>query len=120
MRLEWTLGDPLIDLGTRTGHEYALLIRVEDSFSTVGNLALQAAGFTSCMAIGLCIAPQSGLQYAFASLVDLRDGRIVWFNRTASEFGDVRTAEGARLVVWRLLTYAEPVEDAQGGARTDD
>lgn len=119
-RLDWPLGNSLVDLGKRTGHDYALMIRVEDSFSTAGNWAMQAVGLTSCLAISLCVMPQSGLQYAFASLVDLRTGKIVWFNRLVSELGDVRTPEGARLAVWGLLTYAETAEGVESNDHTHD
>ena len=37
-----------------------------------------------------------GSQTGYASLVDLRTGRVVWFNNLARGFGDLREPEPAR------------------------
>jgi hypothetical protein len=51
-----------------------------------------------------------GGQFAYASLVDLKTGEVVWFNvlQTQSQmpgvtFGDIRSPEGAAQMVDRLL-----------------
>jgi uncharacterized 2Fe-2S/4Fe-4S cluster protein (DUF4445 family) len=45
-----------------------------------------------------------GSQQIFASLVDLRTGQVVWFNvATAGPQADIRTPEGANLLVKDLL-----------------
>ena len=46
---------------------------------------------------------QGGEQHGFASLVDLRSGDIVWFNRLLSVVGDLRTEEPAAKTVSQLL-----------------
>jgi hypothetical protein len=46
---------------------------------------------------------QGGQQVAFASLVDLKTGQVVWFNTLASSVGDIRTQEGADKMVKTLL-----------------
>jgi hypothetical protein len=44
-----------------------------------------------------------GVQVGFASLVDLRSGDILSFNRLIDPAGDLRTAEAARNAVKKLL-----------------
>jgi hypothetical protein len=44
-----------------------------------------------------------GQQVAFASLVDLKTGSVVWFNVLTSGVGDIRTPEGANQMVGKLL-----------------
>jgi len=44
-----------------------------------------------------------GAQTGYASLVDLRTGRVVWFNNLARGFGDLREPEPARETVEALL-----------------
>ena len=46
---------------------------------------------------------EGGTQLGFASLVDLRTGDIVWFNRLVSKYGDLRSPERARAAVQNLL-----------------
>ena len=67
-------------------------------------------------AVGFC-APNigGGGQFAYASLVDLRTGEVVWFNvlQTGSQiagikFGDIRSPEGAAQMVERLLGRMKP------------
>ena len=99
---DWTLGESAVQLGVATGYDYALFLQAEDSFSSGGRVALQMAGLLTC-AVGVCVAPQGGSQSAFASLVDLRTGKVVWFNALASSVGDIRTPEGAEKMVRALL-----------------
>jgi hypothetical protein len=49
------------------------------------------------------VAIASGGEVGFASLVDLRTGDIVWFNKVASGVGELREKENARLTVDSLL-----------------
>lgn len=101
--LDWTLGEDAISFGRATGMDYALFLHAEDSFASTGRVALQVLGIAGCF-IGFC-APGvgGGRQQAYASLVDLRTGDVVWFNILQSQIGDIRTAEGAAEMVDRLL-----------------
>ena len=48
-----------------------------------------------------------GHQYAFASLVDLKTGRIVWFNvANAGPDADMRDPQGSKILVGALLKDA--------------
>lgn len=101
--LDWTLGEDAVALGRATGMDYALFLHAEDSYASSGRIALQVLGIAGCL-IGFC-APQigGGSQRAYASLVDLRTGDVVWFNFVQAQTGDIRTPEGAAQLVDRLL-----------------
>jgi hypothetical protein len=108
-RFDWTLGELAIGYGKTSGYDYALFVFARDSFSSGGRQALQAVGFLGCV-VGFCMLPAGGYQAAFASLVDLKTGNVVWFNHLSSSVGDIRTPEGASTMVSRLLTsmHEEP------------
>ena len=113
--LDWTLGEDAVRLGQRTGMDYALFLYAEDSFASTGRVALQVLGVAGCV-VGFC-APNigGGGQYAYASLVDLHSGDVVWFNvlQTGTQIaginmGDIRKPEGAAQMVDRLLDRMKP------------
>lgn len=113
--LDWTLGEDAVALGRRTGYDYALFLHAEDSFASTGRIALQVLGVAGCF-VGFC-APNigGGGQFAYASLVDLRTGEVVWFNVMQAgtqvagiKMGDIRTEEGAAQLVDRLLERMKP------------
>ena len=106
--LDWTLGQQAVALGQRTGMDYALFLHAEDSFASTGRVALQVLGIAGCF-VGFC-APNmgGGSQFAYASLVNLRTGEVVWFNVLQSRIGDIRTPEGAAVMVERLLGRMKP------------
>jgi hypothetical protein len=121
--LDWTLGQDAVTIGQKTGYQYALFLHAEDNIVSGGRVALQVLGIAGCF-VGFC-APNvgGGGQFAYASLVDLRTGEVVWFNvlQTGSQiagikFGDMRTPDGAAQMVERLLGRMKPgraVRDAQ-------
>lgn len=107
--IDWTLGEDAVALGRATGMEYALFLHAEDNIASTGRTAIQVLGIAGCF-IGFCAPQGGGGQAAYASLVDLRTGEVVWFNllRTSSQlpgvtFGDIRTREGADQMIERLL-----------------
>ena len=106
--LDYTLGEDAVALGRRTGYDYALFLHAEDSFASTGRVALQVLGIAGCF-VGFC-SPNIGLgqQMAYASLVDLRTGEVVWFNLLQSQLGDIRTDKGAAEMVERLLGRMKP------------
>lgn len=125
--LDWTLGQDAVRLGQRTDMDYALFLYAEDSFASTGRVALQVLGIAGCV-VGFC-APTigGGGQFAYASLVDLRTGEVVWFNvvQTGTQvagisIGDIRTPEGSAQLVDRLLNRMKPgraVRQRQKAAR---
>jgi len=113
--LDWTLGDDAVNLGRKSGYDYALFIHAEDQVASTGRIALGVLGLAGCV-VGFC-APNIGgaEQLDYASLVDLKTGEVVWFNvvDAASQvpgikFGDLRTPEGAAQMIERLLGRMKP------------
>ena len=113
--LDYTLGEEAVALGRKTGYDYALFMYAEDSIVSGGRVALQVLGIAGCI-VGFC-APNigGGGQFAYASLVDLKTGDVVWFNvvQTGSQIagikmGDLRTPQGSAQLVERLLGRMKP------------
>lgn len=104
---DWTLGELAVSYGRDTSFDYALFLRAEDSFASGGRKALTILSFMSCIT-GFCVIPPGATQSAFASLVDLKTGRVVWFNVLSSSVGDIRTEDGAQDLVDELLTTMQP------------
>jgi hypothetical protein len=102
-KFDWTMGDLAVKYGAASGYDYALFLFARDSFASSGRAAVQALGFLGCV-VGVCMIPGGGIQQGFASLVDLKTGKVVWFNYLVSEVGDIRTAAGANDMVKRLLS----------------
>ncbi len=108
--LEYTLGEDAVLFGRQTGYDYALFMHAEDSFADTGRVALQVLGIAGCF-IGFCNPTVGGGgQSAYASLVDLRSGEVVWFNVVNAgsqiagiKMGDMRSPAGAAQLVERLL-----------------
>jgi hypothetical protein len=121
--IDWTLGEDAVKLGRATGMDYALFLYAQDSIASTGRVALQVLGIAGCF-VGFCAPQGGGGQTAYASLVDLRTGEVVWFNvlQTGSQlpglaFGDIRTPEGSAQMVDRLLGRMKAGRDIRRGAR---
>ncbi len=97
-RMDWTLGDEAKKLGRNQGAELSLFVVMRESYGTAGRKARAVA--SQIFGGGTT----SDERFAFASLVDLRTGEVVWFNILYSDGGDVREAEPARKVVDQLLS----------------
>lgn len=94
---DWTLGSGARQLDPTA--RYALFVYLRDSHASAGRKAMLAL---SLIGVGVSLGQQIG----FASLVDLNDGRLVWFNLLLSPTGDLRTADAARKAVDLLLDGA--------------
>ncbi len=112
--LDYTLGEQAVELGRKTGYDYALFLHAEDAIASTGRTAIQVLGVAGCF-IGFCSPSGGSNQMAYASLVDLRTGEVVWFNvlQTGSQlpgikFGDIRSPEGATQMVDRLIGRMKP------------
>ena len=120
--LEYTLGEDAVSLGRRTGYDYALFLYAQDNIASTGRTALQVLGVAGCF-IGFCAPSGGSNQFAYASLVDLRTGEVVWFNvlQTGSQlpgvkFGDIRTQAGASQMVERLVGRMKPGREVRQAA----
>jgi len=99
-QLDWSFGDAMKPLQQRTGAGYCLFIWVRDGYSSASRSAVIA--ITSILSLGTYI-PGGGKQSAYASLVDLDSGRVLWFNLLARGSGDLRQANTAVETVDELL-----------------
>jgi hypothetical protein len=118
--LDWTLGEDAVAFGRATGMDYALFLHAQDAHASAGRTVIQVLGIAGCF-IGFCAPQGGGGQAAYASLVDLRTGDVVWFNllQTGSQlpgvdFGDIRTPQGAAQMVERLLGRMRPGRNVRG------
>lgn len=112
-RFDWTLGEAAVQFGTATRYDYALFLHATDSFASGGRVALQVASMLGC-GLGVCVVTNGGSQAAFASLVDLKSGQVVWFNTLFSSVGDIRTPEGADKMVTELLASMKSAKASRG------
>ena len=96
--LDWTLGPGTNQLRAAHHADYALFVYVRDSYSSGGRKAMMVLGALAGIGVS------GGNQNAFASLVDLRTGNIVWFNELTSPAGqDLRDGSGAAAFTANLL-----------------
>lgn len=95
---DWTLGEGAQTLGQTYNADYALFIYGRGSYSSGARVAMMIG----MAALGVSLP--TGGQQAFASLVDLKTGQVVWFNLAAAgPSADMRTPEGAALLTASLL-----------------
>lgn len=97
-KFDWSLGPQVKRLKDAADADYALFVFMRDSYSSGGRVAIMMVGAL------MGVAVQGGVQIGFASLVDLNDGNVVWFNRLMRPQGDLRSAEGAKESATVLLT----------------
>ena len=102
-RLDWTLGEAVAPLRERTGADYALFFWVRDSYATAERKAAMVAMAIIGGAFGVVVVGSGGQQVAYASLVDLKTGQLVWFNNLARQSGDLREPQPAIETVDALL-----------------
>lgn len=96
---DWSLGPEVSYYKDRYNSDYALFVHVQDSYASDGR---KAAIFMAALLFGVSL--QGGIQSAYATLVDLDTGEIVWFNFLHRGQGDLRELEPARETVKTLLT----------------
>ena len=97
-RFDWSLGPTVAAIARSHEADYALFLFVRDSYSSAGRVAVMIVG--ALLGAGI----SGGSQVGFASVVDLRSGDIVWFNRLARAYGDLRTPEAAAETVKALVS----------------
>ena len=96
-KLDWSLGEAVQPVRARTGAEYALFSWVRDSYASSERVAAMVV--LALLGVGV----PGGMQVGYASLVDLSDGRVVWFNRLLRSSGDLREADKAAETIDALL-----------------
>lgn len=96
-KLDWSMGESVRALRQKTGADYALFSWIRDSYATGERVATMIA--LAMLGIGV----PGGAQIGYASLVDLQDGRVLWFNRLMRASGDLREAGKAKETLETLL-----------------
>ena len=94
---DWSLGKEVSSLREASGADYGLFIYIRDSYATAGRKTLIVA--SALLGVGM----SGGSQIGFATLVDLHDGSVVWFNRIFKQTGDLRTRGPAENAVRELI-----------------
>lgn len=97
-KFDWSLGPEVAAIAQTHAADYALFLFVRDSYASAGRVGVIV------VAALLGVGVPGGAQIGFASLVDLRTGDIVWFNRLARGHGDLRTPEAAAETVRELVS----------------
>jgi hypothetical protein len=96
-KLDWSLGPEAALLRGRSGADYALFIWIRDSYASPARKAAMLLGALVGLGVG------GGAQVAYASLVELESGRLVWFNRLSRLRGDLRDDAAAQQTLEALL-----------------
>ena len=97
-KFDWSLGPSVAAISRAHEADYALFLFVRDSYATAGRVAVIVVG--ALLGAGV----PGGTQVGFASVVDLKTGDIVWFNRLLRPQGDLRTPEAAAETVRALVS----------------
>jgi hypothetical protein len=99
-QLNWSFGNAMQPLRDKWGADYALFIWVRDTYASQERVAAMAA--VAILSLGHVVL-SGGVQVGYASLVDLRTGDVVWFNRLQRGYGDLRQAGPARESIEALM-----------------
>lgn len=95
--LDWSLGEAIAPLREKSGSDYALFVWMRDSYASAERkVAMVAMALLGVVATG-------GYQMGYASLVDLKTGRVLWFNQLIRGSGDLREPKPAAETVESLL-----------------
>lgn len=97
-KFDWSLGPSVAAISRSHEADYALFLYVRDSYATAGRVAVMVVA--ALMGAGV----PGGAQVGFASVVDLKTGNIVWFNRLVRPQGDLRTPDAAAETVKALIS----------------
>jgi hypothetical protein len=95
--LDWSLDEAVKPIHAVHKFDYALFIWIRDSYVSAERKAAMFA--LALLGVGI----PGGAQVGYASLIDLRNGRVMWFNRLARASGDLREAGPAAESVSELL-----------------
>ena len=95
----WSIGNKVKILKKKYKTDYAIFVFFRDQYSSTERVIYNIV--TAVLFPG--IIPIGGSQLAFASLVNLNNGEITWFNGYYRSFGDVRDIENARDTVNKIF-----------------
>ena len=98
-KFSWSIGKKANLLNRNYTSDYALFLYFRDQYSSDQRVIYSI--LTAILFPG--VIPIGGRQMAFASLVDLKNGDIIWFNGYYRSFGDVRDLESAKKTLNKLF-----------------
>ena len=93
----WSMGKETSYLKRKYKADYGLLFYVRDQFTSSSRQA------TKILAALIGIQMAAAIQQAYAGIVDLENGQLVWFNHLLKTTGDTRTEEGANEMIFELM-----------------
>lgn len=94
---DWSLGPDVNDIARNHEADYALFVYYRDYQASGGRVAF------ALLAAAAGVGVPMGSEHGFASLVDLKNGDIVWFNRVYGGQGELRDPDGAAKTVAQLF-----------------
>jgi hypothetical protein len=95
---DWSLGPGVREIGQPLGADYALFVFATGTYADTGRVV------TMLIMAALGYSIPLGYQVAFASLVDLQTGSILWYNvTTTGEVNDMTKESGSTSLVRTLL-----------------
>lgn len=97
--LDWSLGDAVTPLREASGADYALFMWVRSSRMESGD---RVAGFGLFLLTGVTMV---NIQIGHASLVDLRSGRLLWFDHQQRGARDLSKNAAAAETVNSLMKF---------------
>jgi len=89
-QLDWSLGESTRAVKKATGADYAIFSWVRDSHASEERKAAMVA--MALLTLGRAV-PRGGIQTAYASLVELDSGRVLWFGRLRRDSGNLKESE---------------------------
>ncbi|UVO53573.1 hypothetical protein [Sphingomonas sp. SUN039] len=101
-KFDWTMGPGAQRIGDLSGGNYALFLYTRDNFASASRKGMQVAGMLGCI-VGFCVIVTGGQHVAYASLVELSSGNVVWFNVLRGSKGDIREKPGAQGMIDSIM-----------------
>ena len=99
-KLDWSMGEAVAPIREKTGADYALFTWLRDYYASGERIATII--FMALLTGGRTVM-SGGVQVGYASLVDLKTGQVLWFNRLARLSGDLREPAKAAETLEALL-----------------
>ena len=93
---DWYIGNSVKMLKQEYDADYGLLFYVRDQFTSKARQA------TKVFAAFFGVQMAAALQISYVALIDLENGKIVWYNHRLSGNGDTREYDGAKELIEEL------------------
>ena len=90
---DWYIGSSVKILKEKYDADYGLLFFVRDQFTSKARQA------TKIFAAFLGVQMAAAFQISYVALVDLENGKVVWYNHRISGDGDTREYDGAKELI---------------------